>query len=103
MKYYIYYRNKTDNKICKIHPAPDKYTKRELEGKAENWKSEDRTAHIIGDPILSEIMQYLDETKQLQENWKSSIKKEFLEYIRDAKCELNELEEWVENIDNEKS
>ncbi len=99
---YIIYRKKADKKISSIRKSQENYTLEELKGKAKNWEDPDRYAEINENDLIGEILDHLDKTDQLQEDWKSSIKKEFIEHIERAQYELNDLEHWVNTFEDEK-
>ena len=99
------YRNKSDNKISKIEKITGDYTPEKLEILVQtfNNKDNDRTVELSNNNIISEIIEYLENTKQLQDNWESAIKKELLEQIERTQYELNDLESFVNNFEEQKS
>ncbi len=100
---YAIYRNKSDNKIKKVSKVTDKYSLEEIEklvSDFNNKENEDRTVETNDNDLIGEILDYLEETEQLQNNWKSAIKKDLLENIERSQSELNDLEMFVNNFED---
>ena len=99
---YAIYRDKLTNKIRKVQKNHDDiYSPEKLEELREDFNknpTNDRVVSIVDNDLIGEILDYLDETEQLQDNWKSAIKKDLLENIGRAQSELNDLEMFVHNF-----
>ena len=101
---YAIYRNKSDNRICKIHKVANKYSTEETEKLVidfNNKKNKDSIVETNDNTLIGEILDWLEETEQLQNNWKSIIKKELLENINRSQSELNDLEHFVYHFGDE--
>lgn len=98
MSKFIIYRNKSDKKIAKISKTRENKPLLELKELAKNWDDPDRSAEINENSLIGEILDYLEETDQLKEDWKTSIKTDLLDNIRRSQSELNDLEQFVNNF-----